>query len=263
MLSCSRRRIWPCLLAPHVARCSKPPLPKPAKQVAWRPYATAHAHVNTVHDRVERLKFDASDRVGTPHPEHSSDPRKWATLLEGCLPPHLRRTEHQSGTAYIDDPLEKAELILAARRKPLSKIGTDLLYDLAVTQGRWKAAVWLIKDLVDHVGQISQHGRQLPAYRGLFDGVRSFDKLTEEPISLDNNTSMHATPSPISLLDQVDGPEASVPFGRHEFARRDVLGLVWRSLGAMIMACEGETVRPEILEVRSGCLWDLRIYNVC
>ncbi|KAK3652964.1 hypothetical protein LTR56_004912 [Elasticomyces elasticus] len=223
------------------------PLTK-VERVAIRYYATAKTR--QYRHRGEPFEdFPVFKRVAPPTRDKDWA-ATWAPLLEACLPASLRRSRlDDPGAVSIDSPSERGDVLLAARRGPTSLFGVDLLHDLAVTQGRWKAAVWLIKDIIDHFGPIGQQARSQLSNQGPWPNKVSLDDITEEPIDL-----LHPGPvlpqglSRIAMLETMEQPADTLTHSP-ESKRRNVLGVVWRTLGAMILSCGKGPVKPEILEI--------------
>ncbi|KAK1053743.1 hypothetical protein LTR12_000932 [Friedmanniomyces endolithicus] len=219
-------------------------------RVATRRYATADTVLKGLSG------FEVFKRIEPPSLAGRENAAKWMPLLEACLPPNLRRSDHEQPTVtYVDAPWERAEIILAAQSRPVSKRGVNLLSDLAISQGRWKAAVWLMRDLIDHGAPAVQPTDEQNVEQAPWNGQDSLKDLTEEPITLS-----HPGPSPAGVPPRISLPAMS-PLELEEMQtqsedshnpnslKRLALGVVWRALGAMIVSCGDGPVRPEILEI--------------
>ncbi|KAK4553574.1 hypothetical protein LTR86_009370 [Recurvomyces mirabilis] len=187
-----------------------------------------------------------------PAGKDRNDAKAWAPLLEACLPPQLRLLEYQSLNAGIQDGAEKGRILYVALRRPASGGGVDLLYDLGIKQGRWQAVVWLVKSLVDALGAKSPSQDETSPVTTIWNGQISLDELTQKSIELDTSLSGPKWMPP-HALDTLDAgfdhsTKVTAPEDRGEL-RRNVLGVIWRSLGAMIIACADGPVKPEILEI--------------
>ncbi|TKA70601.1 hypothetical protein B0A55_06705 [Friedmanniomyces simplex] len=200
--------------------------------------------------------FEVFKRIDPPPSFDRDNAGNWSPLLEACLPPNLRRSDYGYPTVLCGTaPRERAEIILAARQRPVSKKGTDLLHDLAVSQGRWKAAVWLMKDLIDHFGPAVQQAGQPTVSQTLWNAQVSLHQITSEPINLPHpGRSAAGSPLHVNLpqmipLDIAEAQSESEDTYKPDSFARNVLGVVWRTLGAMIVSCGDGPVRPEILEI--------------
>jgi len=93
--------------------------------VATRHYATANAESKGLGG------FEVFKRIDPPSLAGRENAAKWVPLLEACLPPNLRRSDHEQPAAiYVNAPWERAEIILAAQSKPVSKRGVNLLSEM-------------------------------------------------------------------------------------------------------------------------------------
>ncbi|KAK4893812.1 hypothetical protein LTR27_007837 [Elasticomyces elasticus] len=245
MLRCGKQIRWQhaaqTLRAPGVRHALPIGPLTTVERVATRCYATTDT---------ARGHYAIFNRITPPSGNAKNRASNWAPLVEACLPAGLRQTDVHPHT-IVDTSRDRAEILLAARQLPKMRQGTDLLYDLAVSQGRWKAAVWLMKDLIDHFGPNSQLSHHAALDRGPWNGQGSLDLLTEEAIDLPRpEPVVHPGPSLISALELTEEQSDSTAEARKpEAFRRNVLGLIWRTLGAMIISCGDGPVRPEILEI--------------
>lgn len=178
----------------------------------------------------------------------------WSALLEACLPAHLRAARGSDSVPNIQSVEEKAEILLASYGSPNDDAGVDLLAELGVNQGRWTAAVTLIRELVEYHGPaVLADAAPLPA-QNLWSSFGLLSDLTVKPVALDRpEKAITATATPTTLQTKLplDDETASsqTGFNRHRDIPRDVLGVIWRSLGSMIIACSDGTITPEILEI--------------
>lgn len=199
---------------------------------------------------------------------------EWAALLDGALPPHLR-DQKVSPPLLTLSAVDLAEVLLAAQR-PVENIprGFDLLYHLGFNQGRWSAVVWLIKKLVDRFPIQQQPDAIVSDYLKLWDQVpslrpprilgsavmqeddqarptvlRSRDTGPEFPLHLELDiTRSDSTPIAAQTLDELTGSSMG-DVGSHQTLAHEALGQIWRTLGAMTLACAGGSIRQEVLEI--------------
>jgi len=218
--------------------------------VATRRYATANAESKGLSG------FEVFKRIDPPPLAGRENAAKWMPLLEACLPPDLRRSDYEQPAAiHVDAPWERAEIILAAQSRPVSKRGVNLLSDLAISQGRWKAAVWLMRDLIDHGAPAVQPTDEQIVEQAPWNGQDSLKDLTERPINLSHpgrspaGVARHINLPPMLPLEMAEMQTQSEDSHNPDSLKRLALGVVWRALGAMIISCGDGPVRPEILEI--------------
>lgn len=180
-------------------------------------------------------------------------PGGWSALLEQALPPHLRQEGSHSPTSASSERLsarQTAGILLAAQypRDP-SEPGVDLLYDLGQNQDRWRAVVWLVKELAEEFPV--RHGRspRLAKLAQQWPSDESLATISTKPINFDpvadrlpKSRIEHRT-----LDDLADGQAEGTSLS--EQLEHAALGQVWRSLGLMTQACAGGEIRPEVLEI--------------
>lgn len=214
--------------------------------------------------KIESVKYD--DTVWRRLPKFSSGAlqaaRSWITLVEPCLPFHLNErngasihdTSIEVPSDFKPDAEDVAELLLAAQRRDI-----DVIHSLAVEQGRWAATVWLVKHLVDHFGADVGKPESLPLMHLPWPVDGMLDELTRNAIDLETSAyedvdRARDTPSSFSLSALTADQDPNT-ISRHDSIRHKILGLVWRSLGAMTMSCAVEAdraqgvMKPEVLEI--------------
>ncbi|KAK5117952.1 hypothetical protein LTR62_003996 [Meristemomyces frigidus] len=232
---------------PHIPRW---PLPLSGRVGTIHAYATI-----TTTGRHPNESSDLADRNISSYPvlEDKNDVRSWAPVLETCLPPQLRLPQYQHVNAGVRDGVDKARIISNALGRPGSKVGVDLLYDLGVNQERWEAVVWLVKSIVDSLGGTAPIEPLSSPVPSLWHGSKSLAELTDASIEVPVSTAAQPTASIIGCLDMSDPrglvTSASLVSDETSALRRDALGTIWRSLGAMIIASTNGAVRPEVLEI--------------
>lgn len=176
--------------------------------------------------------------------------------LELCLPPHLRASAGEgtlNETAFVPDAQATAKLALEAFSG-----GKGFLTLLAIDQGRWRAAVWLVKLLLEHFHVEPTHSNPLSHTVQEWNRPGTLDEMTENPLYLVPGSNGVQPPhiktsSSASLRELTD----QLPYDqrRSEAFRHQILGLIWRDIGRLIMACSsnhdiaGGEVKPDVLEM--------------
>lgn len=125
----------------------------------------------------------------------------------------------------------------------------DLLTYLGVEKGQWKAVTWLLTRIIDRVWKnSSDKTAELP---GPWKGKQSLQEMTAEAgLYLDSPTGL-----PFKLLDDLTESESPLHDPLESNFAHETLGIVWRSLGNMIIADAARTdkpentITPEILEI--------------
>ena len=195
--------------------------------------------------------FDVFKRVPFPERDQKRDPRVWVAMLEAGLPPHLR---HKTSSASVTtlDAADCAEILLAAQDGVRSEVGVDILYELGIVEGRWRAAVWLVKHLVENFATRKPKVDRLTQTIWPWNIEGSLQDLCLQPVDLQKpERAETASLGPIlaPTLDELTDDLKPENMGRTEKLRRAILGQVWRSLGAMIITCTDGVVKAEILEI--------------
>jgi hypothetical protein len=175
--------------------------------------------------------------------------------LELCLPPHLRSAgeSNVNEPSFVPDAATTAEI--AVRH---FSAGQGFLTYLAIDHGRWAAAVWLVKLLLEHFHQQPTHSDRLCDTVQEWTRTGTLDEMTENPLYLVPKSDELQTPhikmsSAASLHELTDNRPLIVH--RSETLRHDILGLIWRDIGRLIIACSsdpniaGGEVKPEVLEM--------------
>lgn len=235
--------------------CSRP--------TAWpsRAFTTSPAQGAKVRtsDNINATKLP---RIQKTNSRSRSAPKKQTgTLTDGerlelCLPPHLRKSPEGSADTqkpFVPNAVETAELALEAfGGRP------GLLLYLALEQGRWRAAVWIVKFLVEHFH--AQPTRSDRLRQTIQDWNRSgtLDEATEHPLYLVPRSGESSPPhigssSSASLHELTDDKPDSL--SRMEILRHKILGLLWCEIGRLIISCSskpniaGGEVKPDVLEM--------------
>lgn len=196
------------------------------------------------------LHYDVFKTIPPPEKSARWDIEAWIMLIEPALPIHLRQEHAQSHnaqeppSALIPDANEVAEIILAARRS----YDLDLLSHLGVHAGRWRAVVWLVKHLVEHVGLRRARGDRASQLLWQWPNAGCLADLTREPLSLERRGSLEQTPPPAAaktlheLTDDLQPDRTS----RDEILRHDIIGQIWRSLGYLTLTRTRGTVEKPV-----------------
>ena len=169
----------------------------------------------------------------------------WISLLEPTLPPHLREGDVSADAPVLSAP-EIFEVLKAAETISLPHHGQDILSYVANEQGRWNAVVWLVKHLVEAfatspLANSSDH--LLCAWKS----DTPLDELTRGAVDLQKPHFLRQDDSGREPSTPLEDAIADVRQGKT--LGHQVLGMIWRSLGNMAMACAGGEIKPEILEI--------------
>jgi hypothetical protein len=177
--------------------------------------------------------------------------------LELCLPPHLRNGANEvagNEAPFVSNAPETAKLALEA-----FSAGRGFITYLAIGQGRWRAAVWLVKLLVEHFHMPFARSDRLSHTIQNWNRTGTLDDATDNPLYLVPASGeplpphIRASSSTASLHELTDDKPESL--SRTEVLRHKILGLVWRDIGRLILACStnqgiaGGEVKQEILEM--------------
>lgn len=124
---------------------------------------------------------------------------------ESCLPPHLRKVRESTlnQTPFVPDAPATARLALE-----LASAGSrGILVWLAIDQGRWKAAVWTLKLLLEHVHMQPTHSDRLSHTVQEWNRTGTLDELTKNPLYLvvdsDEIQAPHIKTSSSASLDEL------------------------------------------------------------
>lgn len=195
--------------------------------------------------------FFASSAQTQPKPSLMHDDSAWVALLDPYLPPSLRK----EGGNLESGPSRKIQyvpLILkqARARYPHS---LDLLCHLGLTQKRWKAVVWLAKDILRlHMDRLKAKAEldELRAPSWNVSGMMSLRDLTWREIWADN------------LLQPLEGRKLNLaeliePSDLDGDGIKNGIGQIWQSLGNMILqAADCPAESPSANEIFS-CIFEI------
>ena len=141
-----------------------------------------------------------------------------------------------------------SELLVTSMRLPNHPEhgGPDLLFNLGVAQGRWRAVVWLTKQVIDAFASSKPEVRPLPA-QSLWEGRRIFEAGVRGSITLSRPRNNGVV---VRIFKGDSNSSSQDTFATHDDnpLLRNAMGVIWRSLGSMIVA-ETDEVTPEVLEI--------------
>ena len=179
--------------------------------------------------------------------------------LDRFLPNRLRQVPRpgtdQDHAGKTDGAKDAAGYILSQG----ALFDEGMLYDLAVNENRWRAAVWLVEHLAAQF-----HVRNSRAATSLntvqqWTSTSSLEELTADPVSFVEShprysAASHLRPSSLPSLDELTD-ELPESLSLDKRLRHDILGEVWHAIGKMIAvsateySASGGTLRPDILEM--------------
>jgi hypothetical protein len=185
-----------------------------------------------------------------PLPERSArfSISAWVGAIDPFLPRHLRKNQ-SSGV----DTVQSAEAIDFAWVLKVSQgCSLDILGHIGLVEGRWDAAVWITKKLVEEGARVQKEPLQLPLVDSAGPGTesRSLQDLTNDPLVLPR--SRPSGRLQYSLDDLTAAPD-SINW-KHVVLKR-ALGQVWMTLGNLIIIAAGQgkeqnsTVMSYVLEI--------------
>ncbi|WPH02846.1 Hypothetical protein R9X50_00571400 [Acrodontium crateriforme] len=246
---------WPAAVARRgIGLVGARPLSRP-----WRPsfpHASPSAYSSVAFEQpgdplpLYARKFNVFQQLPFPKRDRVKDVQPWLDLLESSLPLHLRRkTSSSYDSDQAIDATGVAEILLAAQGTLFGPKGVDLLCHLGVEQDRWDTVIWLVKHLVENLGDPNSADGKGTRVHHPWSQTLSFDRATEHPIFLDTVTQREDETRPQHGGLALDHLTDSRKFQRKNTIRHNALGQVWRSLGSMILACTDGVVKPEILEI--------------
>lgn len=181
--------------------------------------------------------------------------------LDECLPPYLRSNSGDDDTPYS----ARESLPTTATTRRIVRIIEDANASftpffpwLAIRHGRWKAAVWIVKLLIESYHAELPRSNRLAQTVQQWERTESLSDITQSPLYLVPRDGQMQTPhikrssapSLHALTDDRPDTLSSKEVNRHQ-----VLGLVWEGIGRLIIACAndpqiaGGAIKPEILEM--------------
>ncbi|KAF2236849.1 hypothetical protein EV356DRAFT_442796, partial [Viridothelium virens] len=174
-------------------------------------------------------------------PSQPQNPDSWLDIIEPTLPGRLR-VSHQD---FIKEETftEYLPKILVRARRAYS---VDILSYLGLQKGRWRAVVWLVKEVID---------RTFATDRSSISSSKStpLGEISTAPIWLEKNEQQpYSESEPLHVeTDRMDTMTDASLFT----TRKSALGQVWRSLGSMVLAAAAEqdpsksSIMPFVLEI--------------
>lgn len=127
--------------------------------------------------------------------------------LELCLPPHLRSADMNTlnDAPFVPNAKVTAKLVL----EPSFLGGRGVLTYLAIDQGRWRAAVWVVKLLLEHFHMRPTHLDRLSHTVQQWNRTGTLDEMTENPLYLvpdsDELQAPHIKTSSSESLNRLTG----------------------------------------------------------
>jgi len=208
-----------------------------------RPVTIGKRFSTAPHRRVDKVILDTPNvesspyfvpplRLLLPERERYYDPCAWVAVLERGFPEHLRdgkKYNVQEELSSKVDGLDLSYFLIQARKHA----GIDLLKHLALSEGRWSAALWVI----EKISQLSENQRDL----------QELVKTSSRGIWRSHQTLLEATNSPI-WIEKLDTAQreseafATLTASRFDISnsgwnlRRGGLGQIWHSLGSFVLA---------------------------
>jgi hypothetical protein len=232
---CSRPTAWPC-----------------------RAFATSPAQgaKSSTSGNINAIRLPRRDKA-KPSPKKVTIGLSVYQRLELCLPPHLRHESVGNGTPFAT-PFEPNAPELAKLALEDSSGTNSVLKHLAIDQGRWRAAVWVVKLLVEHFHTPLSRSDRLSHTIQSWNRIGTLDDATKNPLYPVPNSGEplvpHIRTSSSASLDELtdDKPDS---LSRAETLRHQILGLIWLDIGRLIIACSsnhkiaGGEVKPDVLEM--------------
>jgi hypothetical protein len=232
--------------------CSRP--------TAWpsRAFATSPAQgpKSRTSGNINAIRFPRRDKP-KPFPNKATGDLTVYQRLELCLPPHLRRESVENETPFATPFEPNAPELAKLALEDFSGVNSVLKY-LAIDKGQWRAAVWVVKLLVEHFHTPLSRSDRLSHTIQSWNRTGTLDDATENPLYLVANSGEplvpHIRTSSSASLDELtdDKPDS---LSRAEILRHQILGLIWLDIGRLIIACSsnhkiaGGEVKSDVLEM--------------
>lgn len=191
----------------------------------------------------------------------------WIALLDTVLPTRLRSAPleqdlvRSDGVERSPDVLTPKDVALILHRAQKS-YGIDILTHMGVEKGQWKAVVWLVTRIVDNLWKVNSDqavAKIQSAPSALWKGQTSLDEATRNDRGIHLDSSSNLPPIPTPSLGELTMDLSPLYEPLQANLIHNVLGVVWRSLGNMIIADAAarkdkptNTITPEILEIIAG-----------
>ena len=206
-------------------------------------------------------------------PSDPNNPSAWLKVVEPILPGHLRESSQDfiketTFTEYLP------QILIRARRA----YNIDILSYLGLEKDRWRAVVWLVKQVIDRTS-ISGHAlvsradslsfqwcfdvkENQQSWEGLGNSGQpnqpwpsnaNLDEITQQSVWLENH-GPKPDKAAVSLEEETGMIDTTANTGLY-ILRKIAVGQIWRSLGTMILAAVGEqypnkgVIMPHVLEM--------------
>ncbi|KAF1348167.1 hypothetical protein BDV97DRAFT_356916 [Delphinella strobiligena] len=199
-----------------------------------------------------------------PRVAERQQPEAWISLLNPVLPARLRTGLHNHGKDGKDEaasedeetrltPRDVALILQRARRSH----GLDLLTYLGVDKGRWKAVTWLLTRIVDNLWEGNSDAvssKKQSILPGPWKSQKTLHQITENDehgIQLEPSSDL----LPLRPLDELTSEASPLYRPLEATVNHEILGVIWTSLGNMIIADAAredrpeKTITPQILEI--------------
>ncbi|KAH9871682.1 hypothetical protein J1614_005937 [Plenodomus biglobosus] len=245
----------PAFLLPAFASSSNPPF-RSKKRQAKAQHRPVHTSADQSRDSEPRsfpsqpAREPLQSQIPTPEDEARGNIEHWLAAIEPFLPlPTRRQPTSDTDLSSSVTPFDLAVYVNKAQDASI-----DIISHLGLEEGRWQAAVWIAKKLVEHGRRSAESPLHLNAFEHVLGSHRgggaSLKALTEYPICIER----HAAPRKLRYsLDSLTTAPDTIDM-RHAIVKR-ALGQLWRSLGNLILAAsenngsDGDTIMPHVLEI--------------
>lgn len=170
----------------------------------------------------------------------------WLALLQHTLPPELqdKNLAVEAGTQLT--PREVFEVLSAAETESILAYRQDIFSYIACEKGRGDVVVWLVKHLVESLAISSPDADTTAEILCPWKNDTLLDELTRGPVDPLRSDFLQQAPRG---QHNVVSLEAGTSNRTRQTVRHDALGMIWRGLGNMTIACSDGEVKPEILEI--------------
>lgn len=191
------------------------------------PHIDSTVHIYPAKGQKESIE----GRIPIPPPDARDDIKQWLSAIDPFLPLDVRRTDRTAPdlSAKIT-PLDLSIVIDRAQ-----DASHDLLSHLGLVEGRWQAAVWIAKKLVEDGKRSTEASEWLdPTKTAAWPSgpdTETLHKLTNRPLRLERIRARRKLD--ISLDELTQAPDT---INRRQILVKRAQGQLWRSLGTMILA---------------------------
>ncbi|KAL6704351.1 hypothetical protein ACN47E_008307 [Coniothyrium glycines] len=175
---------------------------------------------------------------------------EWIARLDPFLPSHLQRTPADGP----DVSATVTALDLACLLNRAQDYSLDIISHVGLVQGRWPAAMWMAKKLVEDGRPSMESPAPIdPSANAAWPehDLRSLKELTESPVCIERIGG----PQPLKhTLDQITTTNPDT-INAHRYMAKRALGQLWRTLGDLILVAaergpvDQDDVMPHVLEI--------------